>query len=116
MTRIASETSPTLTTGTDLLTGVGTPTLDIKVEIAFATDPDAPLPAWQDVTAYALGVSIRRGRQYELDQIQASTCDLRLANGDRRFECESAGKNAEPVQYALLCLAEQVIAPLQCRV
>ena len=34
-------------------------------------------------------------------------------NGDRRFECKSAGKNTEPAQYALLCLIKQVIAPLQ---
>jgi len=33
-------------------------------------------------------------------------------NGNRRFERESAAKHAEPIQDALLCLAEQVVAPL----
>src|ERR1700681_1562236 len=37
-------------------------------------------------------------------------------NGDRRFECKSAGKNAESAQDTLLGLAEQVVAPLQCGV
>jgi hypothetical protein len=33
-------------------------------------------PVWEDISAYAMGLSITRGRQYELDTIQASTLTL----------------------------------------
>jgi hypothetical protein len=58
----------------------------VTVEIAFSTDPDATVPNYQNVSAYAMGFSVRRGRQYELDTIQASTLTIRFANGDRRFD------------------------------
>lgn len=58
----------------------------VKVEIAFATDPDSSNPAWEDVSRYVMGFSVRRGRSYELDTIQASTLTLRLDAGDRRFD------------------------------
>lgn len=58
----------------------------VTVEIAFTTDPDNTSPAYQDVTAYCMGMSINRGRQYELDTIQPSTLNLKMANDDRRFD------------------------------
>jgi hypothetical protein len=58
----------------------------VKIEIAFATDPDSSFPAYQDVSAYAMGFSVRRGRTAELDTVQSSTLDLRLRNDDRRFD------------------------------
>jgi len=58
----------------------------LTVEVAFTTDPDSSTPAYQDVSSYAVSGSIRRGRQYELDQIQPSTLTLTLNNGDRRFD------------------------------
>ncbi len=48
--------------------------------------------AWTDVTAYFLGGTQRRGRQHELDTIQAGTAAISLRNTDRRFDpANSAG-------------------------
>jgi len=58
----------------------------LTVEIAFATDPDSATPAWQNVTSYVRGFSIRRGRERDTDLIRPGTCDLELNNGDRRFD------------------------------
>jgi hypothetical protein len=58
----------------------------VTVEAAFRTDPDVTNPVWEDISAYAMGLSITSGRQYELDTIQASTLTLKLKNDDRRFD------------------------------
>lgn len=58
----------------------------VKVEVAFSTDPDNLYPQWQDISPYVASMNIRRGRNYELDTIEASTCYLKLNNGDRRFD------------------------------
>lgn len=66
---------------------MGKPT--ITVRIAFATDPLAATPTWTDVSAYVRGdipIHIRRGRQYELNRIEAGTVTLGLDNRDRRFD------------------------------
>lgn len=61
-------------------------TQEIAVEIAFSTEPGSVTPSWTDVTAYVRSCSIRRGRQHELDQMQAGTCTLMLLNTDGRFD------------------------------
>jgi hypothetical protein len=61
----------------------------ITVRIAFTTDPLDPSPAWTDVSAYVRGetaITIRRGRQYELNRIEAGTARVALDNRDRRFD------------------------------
>jgi hypothetical protein len=61
----------------------------ISVRIAFTTDPLDPSPAWTDVSAYVRGetaITIRRGRQYELNRIEAGTARVALDNRDRRFD------------------------------
>lgn len=61
----------------------------ITVRIAFATDPLDPSPVWTDVSAYVRGeipIAIRRGRQYELNRIEAGTVNMGLDNRDRRFD------------------------------
>lgn len=60
------------------------------VEAAFGygalTDPaDA---VWTDISAYVLNVSIKRGRQTELDAFSPGTCTVVLDNSDRRFDPE----------------------------
>lgn len=59
---------------------------DLVVEIAFRTNPDATIPEWEDVSADVISFSVRRGRQRELDVVQAGVADIRLKNGDRRYD------------------------------
>lgn len=57
-----------------------------KVQIAFASQPDAAIPLWTDVTSYVDGeIVITRGRTSELDEIQPSNLSLALNNADHRF-------------------------------
>lgn len=61
----------------------------LKVEISFVSDPLATAPTWVDVSTYVRqnpGVSIRRGRQTELDNFEAGSCEITLSNRDRRFD------------------------------
>jgi len=58
------------------------------VEIAFATTPNDPSPAWVDVTQWwrvSPPISITRGRQDERSEVQPSKCSLTLDNTDGRF-------------------------------
>jgi len=58
----------------------------ITVEVALQTEP-TEAPVWADVTAYVRGaIDIRRGRQRELDRMEAGTLALALDNRDRRFD------------------------------
>lgn len=70
------------------------PTLIVRV--AFAAAPFDPIAGlvWTDISAYVwlddnpggAAISITRGRQFELDKIQAGTLTLVLDNRDRRFD------------------------------
>lgn len=55
-------------------------------EIAFGSNPGDSSYSWTDVSAYLRSFHISRGRQYELNAMQAGTCDIVLKNLDRRFE------------------------------
>lgn len=58
----------------------------ITVEIAFATNP-LSAPTWVDVTSYLVSIPlIRRGRQHELNRIEAGEATVVLNNLDRRFD------------------------------
>lgn len=60
----------------------------VKVEIAFATTPDDPSPAWVDVSQWVRvqpGITITRGRQDQFSEVQPSKCTLTLINSDGRF-------------------------------
>lgn len=58
----------------------------VRVKVAFLTDPDAANPAWEDISSYVLGLTVKRGRQRDLDQIQAGVCTVQIENVDRRFD------------------------------
>jgi hypothetical protein len=63
------------------------PTTDgFKVEVAFNSNPTAEYPVWVDVTSRMMGFALRRGRQKELDRIDAGTMTVRFRNEDRRFD------------------------------
>jgi hypothetical protein len=55
-------------------------------EVAFTTNPGTATPSWTNVTPYMLGFAIDRGRQKELDRIDAGTMSVRFRNEDRRFD------------------------------
>jgi hypothetical protein len=57
-----------------------------KVEVAFGYSPLNAAPVWTDVTAWAYAVSVRRGRQFELDRMEAGTCSITFEDDDRRFD------------------------------
>lgn len=57
----------------------------ITVRIAFATGPLAT-PTWTDVSDYLEAFRIKRGRQDELNRVEAGTAEVKLRNRDRRFD------------------------------
>lgn len=83
--RIADRTLSGLTSGLDLLTGTNV-VPSFVVELALGNNPGDSTYTWTDVSAYLRSFHIVRGRQYELNQMQAGTCDLILKNLDRRFD------------------------------
>lgn len=64
-------------------------------EIAFATDP-AVAPVWVDVSHWLQGFSIERGRQQELNRMEASTARILFDNVDRRFDPTNAASPYAP--------------------
>jgi len=58
---------------------------EVKVEIAFATRP-TEAPTWVDVSQYVRAVDTSRGRNMELDRVEAGTATVLLDNRDRRFD------------------------------
>ena len=57
----------------------------ITVRIAFGSNP-LDTPVWTDVSSYVRAISMQRGRQRELDRIEAGTAHLTLSNQDGRFD------------------------------
>jgi len=54
------------------------PTLTLR--IAFASDPMAAAPSWTAVTSDLRSITIKRGRQHELNRMEAGIADLELNN------------------------------------
>lgn len=67
----------------------------LKVEIAFGSTPLDTTPTYTDVTTFVRNtaefpVTIRRGRQRELDNFDPGSCMLTLSNRTRRFDASYA--------------------------
>lgn len=56
------------------------PEATIVCRIAFSTAPFAASPTWSDVSSDVIHCMIRRGRQHELDRMEAGTAQVRLLN------------------------------------
>ncbi|MFD6970135.1 LamG-like jellyroll fold domain-containing protein [Streptomyces sp. NPDC059949] len=83
----------------------------VTVEVAFDGGPFSDSPTWSDVSDYVRGFQVRRGRNNELDRIEAGTLSLELDNSDGRF---TPGKQKAGVN-ALAGLAGQVVWDLNGR-
>ncbi|MGA4950447.1 LamG-like jellyroll fold domain-containing protein [Streptomyces lydicamycinicus] len=80
----------------------------ITVEVAFDGGPNSDTYTWTDISAWVTGLSVKRGRNSELDRVEAGTLSLALDNSDGRF---TPGKritgdnalagNPNPVTFAL---------------
>ena len=57
----------------------------VTVEVAFDGGPFSANYAWTDISDYVEGFQVRRGRNNELDRIEAGTLSLTLDNSDGRF-------------------------------
>ena len=56
------------------------------IEVAFGDLPTSSSRTWVDITAYTRGFSTRRGRNTELDRIEAGEASVLLSNLDQRFD------------------------------
>lgn len=71
------------TTGDLSLGGYGAPAgYALNARIAFNDNPFATSPTWTDVSADLMNFNIRRGRQYELNRMEAGVADITLKNID----------------------------------
>ena len=52
----------------------------IQVRVAFASDPYDAAPVWTDITHDVQNISIKRGRQTELNRMEAGTARIQLKN------------------------------------
>lgn len=66
------------------------------VEIAFASNPSDAAPVYTDVSRFVRDIEVERGRQHELDKMEAGTARITLKNLDRRFEPEYSGSPYYP--------------------
>jgi hypothetical protein len=68
---------------------------NVTVEVAFDGGPFSDTYSWTDVSDYVKGFQVKRGRNAELDRIEAGTLSLSLDNSDGRFTPgkQKAGEN-----------------------
>ncbi|MEU8780056.1 LamG-like jellyroll fold domain-containing protein [Streptomyces sp. NPDC048637] len=57
----------------------------VTVEVAFDGGPFSAAYTWTDISDYVKGFQVRRGRNNELDRIEAGTLSVTLDNSDGRF-------------------------------
>lgn len=59
---------------------------DLRLSVAFDTPPLSPFPAYEAVSSYLRGINSKRGRQFELDRVEAGQEGFLLSNLDGRFD------------------------------
>ena len=63
----------------------------MRVRIGFASNPFAATTTWTDVTNDVIAFKTKRGRQHELDRIEAGIATLLLNNADGNYWPDNAG-------------------------
>lgn len=63
---------------------------DWSIEFSPTTAP-GQTPVWQDITDDVRSVSIRRGKQRQLDRFETGTCTIVLDNRDRKYDPTYSG-------------------------
>lgn len=67
-----------------------------QVQVDFAHDPTSASYTWTDLTSRAQSAQYKRGRSYELGQIQAGTGSLALKNTDGAFDPSNGSSPYSP--------------------
>lgn len=65
----------------------------VNVEVGFQSLGNNSAPLMKDISPYVRSISIQRGRQHELDRVEAGTCTIRLDNSTRQFDPTNAASN-----------------------
>lgn len=68
----------------------------LHVEVAFATAPFAATPVWTDIADDVLEIHTRRGRQHELDRIEAGIAVVVVKNTDNNYWPDNASSPYYP--------------------
>uniref|UniRef100_A0A6M3JX91 Putative tail protein n=1 Tax=viral metagenome TaxID=1070528 RepID=A0A6M3JX91_9ZZZZ len=68
----------------------------ITTRIAFDSDPFDATPTWTDVSADMISLNTKRGRQHQLDRIEAGTATVLLKNIDGNYWPLNAGGDYYP--------------------
>ena len=68
----------------------------LTLRIAFASDPMAASPSWTAVTSDLRSITIKRGRQHELNRMEAGIADLELNNRHGNYWPNSTGGSYYP--------------------
>jgi len=66
------------------------------VQVAFGSDPFDAVPVWSDITNDVRRILIKRGRQDELDRMEAGTCTIELDNSRGDYWPLNAGGAYSP--------------------
>lgn len=68
----------------------------LEVAIAFESDPFDASPVWTDITDDVLEIHTHRGRQHELDRMEAGTAVIALNNADGNYWPHNTGGDYYP--------------------
>jgi len=59
--------------------------VNLTVQVGFDSEPFDSSQSFTDISAYVRGINISRGRNNEIGQFPAGSCELLLSNADNRF-------------------------------
>ena len=68
----------------------------MKVRVAFASDPFDSSPTWTDLDADFLDFTMKKGRQHQLDRMEAGTATIILNNSSGNYWPDNSGGSYYP--------------------